>query len=926
MTSAFPRGSEWRKWDLHLHAPGGTLNDGYDSSEEGWDRYCAVLANSDVAVFGITDYFSLDPFFKCREEFLKRYPDTSKVFFPNLELRLNEAVNKEIQVVDIHLVLRPDLDREAADRLLIELKTELIDSDSQRPLSCADLNTTDQYERATVTRQSLKQALETAFGTAKPLVEHALRIVPANNNGIRASSGQRRRAALADEIDRAANAIFGSQANAGYFLNPHRREDDALALPKPVFSGCDAHNLADLEAWLGQDVSDSDNRKSVTWIKADPTFEGLLQTLVEPRARVQIQPARPDQKEPYKYISAVRFAGTDEFPDAIPLNQNLVSIIGSRATGKSALLAYIAHAVDPDYAVERQLAAQPSLSPSDVGPAPGKTWAEVSEIDCTVEWGDPDTARGRVIYIPQNALYAISERPAEITAKIRPTLYRLDPDFEVAYGQMETQVEASNETLKGAVSEWYRLSSARDAARTELLDIGDRKAIERTRADLQKRIADLRAASSLTTDESDTYQRVVDELRAVATRQKAVEQDLQRLAPHLDRLDDGRYRVKDSVGVDVRLTPATLDLPDELHQGIASLLERARGGLLDEVRGALAEFQQSLDAQAVELREREASLRSDNKLLMDKNRANGEIESLVDNEKRQADLLTQIDEKSRAIDGIDKALEGQVGVIDQALKARTQALTDLSTEFASKSRELPRMTFDLEQELAQDARDWLADRVNRRASGPFTANGELKIEVCQESPKEFLAAIRSGEQKLRAGYSGEDFAADVLAATPELRFAAEIEGDRIGGFGASSMTPGKQALFALTLILNESEEAWPLLIDQPEDDLDSRSIYDVLVGYLAERKTERQIIMVSHDANLVVGADSEQVIVANRHGADRKNRGGQAFDYFAGSLEHSCERRDSEIVFDLGGIREHSCDLLDGGEEAFRKRRLKYKL
>lgn len=141
------------------------------------------------------------------------------------------------------------------------------------------------------------------------------------------------------------------------------------------------------------------------------------------------------------------------------------------------------------------------------------------------------------------------------------------------------------------------------------------------------------------------------------------------------------------------------------------------------------------------------------------------------------------------------------------------------------------------------------------------------------------------------------------------------------------MTQGKQALFALTLILNESEEAWPLLIDQPEDDLDSRSIYEVLVAYLADRKTERQIIMVvSHNANLVIGADSEQVIVANRHGVDRQNAGGQAFDYFTGSLEHTRPRTESAIVFEVGGIREHACDILDGGEEAFWKRKEKYRI
>src|SRR5258706_11989402 len=77
------------------------------------------------------------------------------------------------------------------------------------------------------------------------------------------------------------------------------------------------------------------------------------------------------------------------------------------------------------------------------------------------------------------------------------------------------------------------------------------------------------------------------------------------------------------------------------------------------------------------------------------------------------------------------------------------------------------------------------------------------------------------------------------------------------------------------------------LIGQPEDDLDSRSIYEYIVPYLISRKKERQILMVSHNANLVVGADSEQIIVANRHGADRKNRGDKTFDYLSGAIEDS---------------------------------------
>lgn len=140
------------------------------------------------------------------------------------------------------------------------------------------------------------------------------------------------------------------------------------------------------------------------------------------------------------------------------------------------------------------------------------------------------------------------------------------------------------------------------------------------------------------------------------------------------------------------------------------------------------------------------------------------------------------------------------------------------------------------------------------------------------------------------------------------------------------MTPGKRALFALTLILSETEGGWPLLIDQPEDDLDSRSIYEQIVPYIMQRKKERQIIMVSHNANLVVGADAEQIIVANKHGDDRKNRNAMTFDYLTGSLEDSTPKHAATCVLDTCGIREHACEILDGGEEAFEKRKHKYRL
>ncbi len=58
----FKRGSEWGKWDLHVHTPETRLNNQYSTTDEQdvWDLFCKKIEESDVSVFGITDYFSID--------------------------------------------------------------------------------------------------------------------------------------------------------------------------------------------------------------------------------------------------------------------------------------------------------------------------------------------------------------------------------------------------------------------------------------------------------------------------------------------------------------------------------------------------------------------------------------------------------------------------------------------------------------------------------------------------------------------------------------------------------------------------------------------------------------------------------------------------------------------------------------------------
>ena len=90
------------------------------------------------------------------------------------------------------------------------------------------------------------------------------------------------------------------------------------------------------------------------------------------------------------------------------------------------------------------------------------------------------------------------------------------------------------------------------------------------------------------------------------------------------------------------------------------------------------------------------------------------------------------------------------------------------------------------------------------------------------------------------------------------------------------------------------------------------------------KKKERQIILVTHNPNIVVGADAENVIVANQHSEDSPNTHGIQFDYTNGSLENTYTKN-VKYTLEKQGIREHVVEILEGGKEAFEKREKKYK-
>jgi len=120
------------------------------------------------------------------------------------------------------------------------------------------------------------------------------------------------------------------------------------------------------------------------------------------------------------------------------------------------------------------------------------------------------------------------------------------------------------------------------------------------------------------------------------------------------------------------------------------------------------------------------------------------------------------------------------------------------------------------------------------------------------------------------------------------------------------LSPGEKGALLLVFYLMIDKEDTPLIIDQPEDNLDNKSVFEVLTHFIRFAKKRRQIIIVTHNPNLAIGADAEQIIHVNLN--KKKN---YEFSYRSGSIENL-------------EINRKVVDILEGTMPAFDKRKLKY--
>jgi hypothetical protein len=227
-----------------------------------------------------------------------------------------------------------------------------------------------------------------------------------------------------------------------------------------------------------------------------------------------------------------------------------------------------------------------------------------------------------------------------------------------------------------------------------------------------------------------------------------------------------------------------------------------------------------------------------------------------------------------------------------------EQLLDLRRQGSFKGRGTLRQLADVALKAA-----WETGDPQTVSASMATFRGENQDALLERSPvpKADQANYREWSKKF----------AKWLYGTEHIAIQYSIDYD---GVDIRKLSPGTRGivLLLLYLALDEADDR-PLIIDQPEENLDPKSIFDELVGLFQEAKNKRQVILVTHNANLVVNADADQVIVAEAG----PHPPGELppINYLSGGLESA-------------HIRKAVCDILEGGERAFqeRARRLRVRL
>lgn len=981
------QGSTWKKWNFHVHTKGTNKNDQFSSPtmDEFFYAFYKKAFENQISAIGVTDYFSIDRYndavsyrtnidSKIDAQGNKLFSDIEIEFiksiflFPNVELRLLPATDKG-RLINIHCLFNPDY--------VADLENDFFSIENQDHVKMnrhgitnygrsLDTNITDeqkQYKKGLDNFVIDLKSLKEVYSKNKKFRDNTLLVVSnSNNDGVSAiqqhydlfENDKGSLDGLRKSIYFISNAIFSANPKDIKYFVGRKLEDkegfDEQALRKgveeiirergslkPCLVGCDAHKEADLFT-------------KFTWVKADLTFEGLRQICFEPEQRVKIQKDKPDFKEDKLLIEKVSFVSSNNIFSTAPifLNPNLNVIIGGKSSGKSILL----------YAIAQTLSADETVLKND----DGQLKYDLAKIDDKLDFqittkggfsqnlrrsADENSILPEIKYIPQNYLVKLAEPELNKKGKSLNNLVRdlitEDDSSRELYQEFVYQVKQNDKLRNSQIDVLFETIKEVDGLETELKSKSNKDVLQKNILSNSAKAEELSKSIGLTDKQIEEYKELQIKIEESKVRLNKFKDDFSAIQTFNSEFTQSIKNLKQKKETLIKALQSKelIDFAVEDFGVIDELFEKSKAFETHIETETKADGKRYFKNDNSKFKQILSSISAEQKKLTDAIQP-----FLKDEQTKKAieEVNVSIANDRKAIldiESLTKKIQEKKKLIEEYKQELFKIYQDSHQKYIETIAALKERTVELEKDglqifgKAQFNFPKLRNELMAVSDGRSASYNQYPIlnATRKATDNSDFAAILTEVKKLFDDLLQRKY---VLTNKTSIPNAVKIllndyffdyweityKNDRLG-----EMSTGKASFVILMLIIGMSKSKAPILIDQPEDNLDNRSITTDLVNYLKHKKLERQIIVVTHNANIVVNADAENVIVANQKGQnDDGTSSAFRFDYINGSIENAFDKLPNETdILKAMGIRQHIADIVEGGKDAFIMREKKYR-
>ncbi|MFM0072529.1 AAA family ATPase [Paraburkholderia sediminicola] len=1022
----YSRGAEWRIWDLQVHTPYSALNNGFGSDLEAYAKIFFTKAiEKNIAVIGVTDYFLVDgyKYLRALQQDVDRLASLigkDKVqaaqeikLFANVELRTNILVNGNR--VNYHVIFSDEVSPDdIRDNFLARLSFTSEGNpagiDQEASLTRANLEHLgrtlkaqhENFQKHSDIFVGLMQAtidtktISTELQKQESLFANRYVFCVPCDEDLSSVSWNGQGHMLRKVLIQKSHILFSSNANTRAFAlgQRHNSPEEYLAefrTFKPCLHSSDSHAVDEL-------FEPDDAR--YTWIKADPTFRGLLQTINEPDGRVYVGASPPSlesvRSRTTKIVRELTIRKTSDsnlaeawFDHQLPLNPELVAIIGNKGSGKSALADILGLIGNTPRHGEFSF-----LHPERFRDRKSN---KAKHFEAFASWGDgtstepirldetpPEGVLETIKYIPQDYLETICNEVSlgsdgQFYAELQNVIFsHVSPAEQLGHASLDELLRSRSQETQKAIDflvDQIKSMNRAIVAHEDRLSLEHRRALD---AQLEAKKRELQAHDLAKPD-------VVvapDVDPALAEKSKQTADELQKLQGQLDAING------EVTSINLKITDETKrrTTAERLLGKLGNLKRQYEAAVQDAQLDAtelsvslpiLVDMDQTI-TQVETIRSQAEENGKQLNLKLSPETAGGlfQQKEAVGNSaaKITADLSAPqkaYEEYKAALKRWEEARDAIVGTVE-LLGSVTQiqiAIAQLPA-VALQVKELRRVRMQKageiyreKQKLRDDYARYYGAVQKFLAEHPLARGGQIKltfnVAIAEErfAPK-FLkfvsqrrvgtfSGIEEGAELLKLMLASTDFdlpratmkfvlrlmralredrrpgrnnarlelkAQLAQSVTPEelydfvfsLSYLEPVYSLRWDGKTLEQLSPGERGNLLLIFYLLIDRDDIPLVIDQPEENLDNHTVYRTLVPCVKEAKRRRQVIMVTHNPNLAVVCDAEQIIYAEI----RKDRGNEV-TYLSGSIEEPEINR--KIV-----------DVLEGTRPAFNKRDAKY--